>query len=521
MDENLRRRIKQLQEIKAKALKGGGDEKISLQHQKGKLTARERIEFLLDRGSFVEFKLMVGHLEGNPGDGVVSGYGTIDGRIVCIFSQDATVRGGSIGALHGYKMYKSVELALEMGVPVIGLHDSPGARLPKITESKTALGDLMEKSGASIFFPNTQASGVIPQISAIMGSCGGISVYSPALTDFIFMVDKTSHMFITGPRMVKTIIGEEIDAETLGGSKVHCQITGMADRRYASEKDCLASIRDLLGYLPSNANEKPATIEMGDDPERLNEDLQDIVPSSPSKPYDMHKIICSIVDCGQFFEIKPEFAGEMIVGFARLNNRAVGIVANQPIVRAGSLTVDSSDKQARFMRTCDCFNLPIVLLIDTPAYLPGSNQEHKGIIRHGAKVLYALCEATVPRIAVVLRKCYGGGNLGMGVVAGLGTDLLYYWPNVEVGVLGAKASVELYFGKEISESLNPEEVREIRLREFTDKYSNPIREASANWGIDDIIEPRETRRALIRGLKLLATKNREPIYHKRHGNIPM
>ncbi len=522
MEDRTEERIRQLREIKERALKGGGEEKVVLQHQKGKLTARERIDYLLDKGSFVEFNMLLNHLEEAPGDGIVCGYGTIDGRTVCLYSQDATVRGGSIGALHGYKMYKTVEMALRMKVPLIGLHDSPGARLPKIEESKTVLGDLMEKSGASIFYPNTQASGFIPQISAIMGTCAGISVYSPALTDFIFMVDKKSHMFITGPAMVKTVIGEEISYEDLGGAKLHCQITGVADRRYASDKECLDGIKELLSYLPSNCLEDPPYIEMGDNKERLNNELNEIVPASPNKPYDMHKVILSLVDRGRFFEIKPEFAGEIIVGFGRLNNKVVGIVANQPMVRAGSLTVDSSDKQARFIRFCDCFNIPLVLLVDTPAYLPGSDQERKGIIRHGAKVLYALCEATVPRIAVVLRKCYGGGNLGMGVVPGLGTDQVYYWPIVEVGVLGAEASVELYFGKEIRESKNPQEVRRKRLEEFTEKYSNPMREASANWGIDDIIEPKDTRRMLIRTLEFLQTKQRpQKIYPKYHGNIPL
>ena len=514
-------RIKQLREIKENALKGGGEKKIAIQHQKGKLTARERIDYLLDEDSFVEFNMLLNHLEGTPGDGVVSGHGTISGRTVCVYSQDPTIRGGSIGALHGYKMYKTVEQALKIGVPLIGLHDSPGARLPNITESKTALGDMMEKSGGSVFFPNTQASGYIPQISAIMGSCAGISVYSPALNDFIFMVDKQSHMYITGPAMVKTVIGEQISHEDLGGAKVHCQTSGVADGRFSSDKECLDRIKDLLSYLPSNANEKPPVVQMNDDRERLNYDLEDIVPASPYKPYDMHKIIYSLVDSGRFFEIKPEFAGEMIVGFGRLDNYVVGIVANQPMVRAGSLTVDSSDKQTRFMRFCDCFNIPLILLVDTPAYLPGSNQEHKGIIRHGAKVLYALCEATVPRIVVVLRKSYGGGNLGMGVVAGMATDQIYYWPIVEVGVLGAEASVELYFGKEIRKADNPQEVKQQKLKEFREKYSNPMREVSANWGIDDIIEPKETRKVLIKGLKYLFTKERSQRYPKRHGNIPM
>lgn len=521
MEDRTEERIRQLREIKERALKGGGEKRIALQHQKGKLTARERIDYLLDEGSFVEFNMLLNHLENAPGDGLVCGWGTIDGRVVCIYSQDVTIRGGSIGALHGYKMYKTVERALQMMVPLIGLHDSPGARLPKIDESKTVTGDLMEKSGASIFYPNTQASGVIPQIAAIMGSCAGISVYSPALNDFVFMVDRQSQMFITGPAMVKSVIGEEISHEELGGAEVHCQVSGVADERFSDDRECLDAIRELLTYLPLNTNERPPQIDMGDSPNRANEDLLEIIPPSPDVAYDMHDVVFSIVDQGRFFEIKPEFAQEIITGFGRLNNQTVGIIANQPMIRAGSLTVDSSDKQARFIRFCDCFNIPIVLLVDTPAYMPGSTQEHKGIIRHGAKVLYALCEATVPRIAVVFRKCYGGGNLGMGVMPGLATDIVFYWPTVEVGVLGAKASVELYFGKEIRESEDPDKLRKEKIKEYTEKYSNPMREISANWGIDNIIEPKDTRKVLIRGLKLLSTKKRAVLYPKRHGNMPL
>ncbi|MBW2345278.1 MAG: acyl-CoA carboxylase subunit beta [Deltaproteobacteria bacterium] len=514
-------RIDQLKKIKEKALMAGGEAKIARQHEKGKLTARERLEYLLDPGSFVEFNMLLNHRETAPGDGIISGYGTVAGRVVCVYSQDVTVRGGSIGPLHGYKMYKTIDRALEMGVPLVGLLDSPGGRLPKINESETVHGKVMEKAGTSVFYPNTQASGLVPQISGIMGRCAGISVYSAALTDFIFMVDKQSEMFITGPSMVKTVMGEEISFEDLGGAEVHCRLSGVADGRFSSDQECLDNIKELLGYLPANAGEKPPVVNMGDSADRLNEDLEDIVPESPKRPYDMHRVIHSIVDQGRFFEIKPEFAGEIIVGFGRMNNQVVGIVANQPIVRAGCLTVDSSDKQSRFMRFCDCFNIPLILLVDTPAYMPGSAQEHAGIIRHGAKVLYALCEATVPRIVVVLRKCYGGGNLGMGVMPGLGTDLVYYWPTVEVGIMGADASVELYFGNEIRNSENPEELRKERLREFTEDYANPMREISANWGIEDIIEPRETRKVLIQGLRLLSSKRRKKAFPKEHGNIPL
>lgn len=514
-------RIKELRELKAKALKGGGEKKIAMQHEKGKMTARERLDYLLDEGSFVEFQMLLCHLEAGAGDGLVSGYGTIDGRVVCVYSQDPTVKGGSIGGMHGYKMYRTMERALDMGVPLIGLHDSPGARLPDITTSKSAIGEMMDKSGGSVFYPNTQASGYIPQIAAIMGSCAGISVYSPALTDFIFMVDKQSHMFITGPAMVKSVMGEDLSYEELGGAKVHCKVSGVADRRFPSEKELLDGIKDLLSYLPPNMKEKPPIVEMNDEPEREDDDIQKIVPAHPFLPYDMHKIINKILDKGQFYEIKPEYAGEIIVGFGRLNNQTVGIVANQPTVKAGSLTVDSSEKQARFMRFCDSFNIPIILIVDTPAYMPGKEQEHKGIIRHGAKVLYALCEATVPRIVVIVRKSYGGGNLGMGVIPGMGSDMIYYWPIVEVGVLGAAASVELFFGKEIRAAEDPDEMRKQKLKEYTEKYASPMREVSGNWGIDDVIEPKETRKILIKGLKLLETKKKYNKYPKHHGNIPL
>lgn len=521
MDKKVEDRIKQLREVKAAALKGGGEKKIEIQHKKGRMTARERLDYLLDDRSFTEFNMLLGYMDGAPGDGLVSGVGTVNGRKVCVYSQDPTVKGGSIGALHGYKMYRTVERALQMGIPLVGLHDSPGARLPKIKESKTALGDMMEKSGGSIFYPNTQASGVIPQISAILGSCAGISVYSPALTDFIFMVDKTSHMYITGPAMVKTVLGGDISHEELGGAKIHCKISGVADKRFKNEKECLDGIKNLLSYLPSSMSEKPPKVEIMDDSERLTDNIMDIIPSESNRPYDMHKIINRTIDDNSFFEIKPEFAAEIIVGFGRLNNETIGIVANQPMVRAGCLTSNSSDKQARFIRFCDCFNIPVILLVDTPAYMPGAPQERFGIIRHGAKVLYALCEANVPRIAVVLRKSYGGGNLGMGVVSGMGTDLVYYWPTVEVGVLGPTASVELSFGKEIRESSNPEAVRTKKLSEFTEKYSNPMREVSANWGIDDVIEPDETRKILIKGLNFLSSKKRPVRHNKHHGNIPL
>lgn len=522
MEQFAKQRIEQLREAKARAMRGGGEEKLARLHSKGKLGARERIDRLLDPGSFVEFNMLNGHLDQSPGDGVVAGYGTINGRIVCVYSQDPTVKGGSIGAIHGYKMYRTVERALDMQVPFIGLHDSPGARTPRPEEGGGALGAgiVGEKHGGSIFYPITQASGVIPQISAILGNCAGISVYAPALTDFIFMVDGLSHMYITGPRIVKSVIGEENTDEELGGAGMHCTKSGVADLRVESEEICLQKIRDLLDFLPLNNNQAPPQIDYGDQPDRVDDSLVEMVPSDTYMPYDMHNVIRSLVDKGYFYEIKPEFASEIIVGFGRLNCKTVGIIANQPMARAGSLTVDSSVKQARFIRFCDAFNIPIVLLVDTPAYMPGRQQEHTGIIRHGSKVLYALCEATVPRIAVVLRKVYGGGNLGMGVLPGLGTDIVYFWPTVEMGVLGARQSVELFYGKEITNAENPAEYKERKLKEYIEKYANPLYEINNNWYIDDIIEPGETRRALIRGFELLAEKKLTR-RSKRHGNIPL
>ena len=524
MDKFTEDRIKELREKKELAKLAGGKKKLEAQHKKGKMTARERIEYFLDDGSFHEHSVLIGLEDGIPTDGLICGFGTVNGKDVSVYSQDATIRGGSVAVWGGYRMYKTVERALQMGIPFIGLHDSPGARLPKITESKTAIGVMMEKSGGSIFYPNTIGSGVIPQICGMMGSCAGLSVYSPALTDFIFMVDKQSHMYITGPAMVKTVTGEDLSHDELGGAEIHCKKSGVADGRFASDKELLDNLRELLSYLPQNMDEQPPVVDTGDDPNRLVDEVTDIVPSKASRAYDMHKVIEVIVDNGKFFEIKREFAGEMIVAFARLDGKTVGIVANQPMVYAGALTVDGSDKQTRFMRFCDCFNIPVILLIDTPAYMPGSDQEHRGIIRHGAKVLYSLCEMSVPRISLVLRKSYGGGNLGMGTIPGMKTDMIYYWPIAEAGVLGAPASVELHFGKEIREAEDPKAMKKQKMEEYIAQYANPMREASANWSFEDVIEPRDTRKILIRSLKYLSTKtknNTHKVFNKKHGNIPL
>ncbi len=521
MEDFIQDRIRQLREVKEKAKLGGGLAKIEKVHKAGKLTGRERIDKLLDPGSFVEINLLVGHMDGLPGDGLVSGYGTINDRPVCIYSQDTTVKGGSIGKWHGYKMYCTVERALDMRVPMIGLHDSPGARLPKLDEGGGAMGDALEKSGGSIFFPNTQASGVVPQISGILGSCAGISVYSPALTDFIFMIDKTSHMFITGPLMVKSVMSEDLTAEQLGGAEVHCKVSGVADKRFPTEDECFAQIRELLSYLPLNNEEMPPMAEPDNSIPDIDEDLVKLVPSDSKRAYDIRKVIKAIADHGKYFEIKPEYAGEITVGFCRIKGRVVGMIANNPLYMAGSLTVNSSDKQARFIRFCDCFNIPLVLLVDTPAYMPGSAQEHNGIIRHGAKVLYALCEATVPRIGIILRKAYGGGNLGMGIVPQMGTDFVYAWPTVEMGVLGAKQAVELFYGGEIAAAENSEEVRAKRQKEYQDRFANPIYMASFFGQLSDIIEPAETRLTIINALKYLSTKKLSNRISKRHGNIPL
>jgi acetyl-CoA carboxylase carboxyltransferase component len=514
--------IKKLHEAKELAARGGGEQKINKEHEKGKLTARERINLLLDPGSFNEFNMLVKHRVGAPGDGIVTGHGEIDGRTVCVFAHDATVFGGSQGYIHGRKLYKIHEMALDMGVPLIGLNDSPGARVirPELAGSDDPYRVSDEKHAGVVFYINTRCSGVIPQISAILGNCTGGSVYSPALTDFIFMVDGLSHMCITGPRVIKSVTGEDVTLEELGGAKVHSQLTGVADFRVKSEQDCIQGIRKLLSFLPQNSRTYPAIKESSDDPGRFCDTLGEIVPAEATKGYDMHRVIREIVDNGDFLEIKPEFAGEIIIGFARLYGRTVGIIANQPMVRAGCMSVDSSDKQARFIRFCDAFNIPIVLLVDTPGYLPGTSQEHTGIIRHGAKVLYALSESTVPKIAVLIRKVYGGAALGMGILPGFGTDIVFAWPTAEVGAMGAGQAVELFYGEDIQKADNPEVFRAEKVKEYHELYNDTLALASQVTYIQDIIEPGETRRCLIRSLRLIDGKKIEP-YPKRHGNMPV
>jgi acetyl-CoA carboxylase carboxyltransferase component len=514
--------IKKLSEAKAAAALGGGKDKIAREHEKGKLTARERIDQLLDPGSFNEFNMLAKYTIGAPGDGIVTGHGTIEGRRVCVFAHDATVFGGSMGYIHGRKMYRIHEMALDMGVPLIGLHDSPGARVirPELAGSDDPYRVSDEKHAGVVFFINTRCSGAVPQITAILGNCTGGSVYSPALTDFVFMVDGLSHMFITGPRVIKSVTGEEISMAELGGAKVHCQLTGVADFRVKSEPECMQGIRRLLSFLPSNWRERPERKAPGDDPERLAEALSEIVPVESTKGYDMHRVIKELADSGDFLEVKAEFAGEIIVGFARLDGYVVGVIANQPMVRAGCMSVDSSRKQARFIRFCDSFNIPIVLLVDTPGYLPGKAQEHTGIIHHGAKVLYALSEATVPKIAVLMRKVYGGAALGMGILPGFGTDLVFAWPTAEVGAMGAEQAVGLFYTEDIKNAENPEEFRAQKVKEYRELYGNTLALASQVTYVQDVIEPAETRRCLIRSLQLIQSK-KIGTTPKRHGNIPL
>ena len=489
---------------------------------RGKLTARERIDLLLDPDSFSEFNMLIKPRIGASGDGIMTGHGTIDGRVVCVFAHDATVFGGSQGYMHGRKLYKINEMALNMGVPIIGLNDSPGARVirPDLAGSDDPYRVSDEKHAGVVFYINTRCSGAVPQISAMLGNCTGGSVYSPALTDFIFMVDGLSSMFITGPRVIKSVMGEEISMEELGGPNVHCSLSGVADFRVKGEKECMLGIRRLLSFLPSNWRERPERRDTGDDPERNTDALSEIVPEQQTKAYDMHKVIKEIVDNGDFLEVKPEFAGEIIVGFARLDGHTVGIVANQPLVRAGCMSVDSSDKQARFIRFCDAFNIPIVLLVDTPGYLPGKAQEYAGIIRHGAKVLYALSEATVPKVAILIRKVYGGAALGMGILPGFGTDLIFAWPTAQVGPMGAEQAVALFYAKDIKAAEKPEEFRANRIKEYSEQYADPLSLASEATYVQDIIEPAETRKCLIRSLRLIGTKKIETI-PKRHGNMPL
>ena len=511
-------KIAELHHLQADAQLGGGAKRIETQHKKGKLTARERLDLLLDPDSFNELDMFVTHRTSDfgldeqkiPGDGVVTGYGQIDGRLVYVFSQDFTVFGGSLSEAHAEKICKVMDLAMKNGAPVIGLNDSGGAR---IQEGVVSLG-----AYADIFLRNTLASGVVPQISAIMGPCAGGAVYSPAITDFIFMVEETSYMFVTGPNVVKTVTHEDVTFEELGGAKVHNSTSGVAHFACPSEADCIRMIRQLLSYLPSNNMDDPPLITPADTPRRSEDALTSIIPDNPNKPYDMKEIIRHVVDEGEFFEVHAHFAQNIIVGFARLNGRPIGIVAQQPKALAGVLDINASDKAARFVRFCDCFNIPIITFVDVPGFLPGVGQEHNGIIRHGAKLLFAYCEATVPKITVITRKAYGGAYDVMSSKHVRG-DINYAWPTAEIAVMGPDGAVNILFRDEIEKAADPEQRRKQLIAEYTEKFASPYIAASRGY-IDEVIEPRHTRMKLINALEMLKNK-RDSNPPKKHGNIPL
>ncbi|MGD9093482.1 MAG: acyl-CoA carboxylase subunit beta [Anaerolineales bacterium] len=511
-------KIQELRDQKAKGRLGGGPERIKRQHDRGRQTARERIDLLLDSGSFREIDAFVEHRtvdfdldqQRYLGDSVVTGWGTIEGRLVYVFSQDFTVFGGSLGEAHAEKICKIMDMATKNGAPVIGLNDSGGAR---IQEGVVSLGGY-----ADIFLRNTLASGVIPQISVIMGPCAGGAVYSPALTDFIIMVRDSSYMFVTGPEVVKTVTHEEVSFEELGGASVHSETSGVCHLAADSEADALYLIQKLLSYLPQNNMEDPPYVPNGDDPLRMEEALDAIVPDDPGRPYDIKDVIRLIVDSGQFFEIHEAYAQNIVVGFARLGGHSIGIIANQPAVLAGVLDINSSEKAARFVRFCDAFNIPILTFVDVPGFLPGTDQEHGGIIRSGSKLLYAYCEATVPKLTVVTRKAYGGAYDVMSSKHIRG-DINLAWPSAEIAVMGPDGAVNIIFRKELANVEDPVKRKAELVEEYRKKFANPYVSASRGY-IDDVIEPRETRPRLINALEMLSNK-RDSNPPKKHGCIPL
>ncbi len=514
MDE----RIDELREKRREAEQGGGEERIEKQHERGKLTARERIDYFLDDDTFNEFDQLRTHRSHNfgmeekqvPGDGVVTGYGEVNGRKVFVFAHDFTVFGGSLGEVFAQKVTKVMDRAMEVGAPIIGLNDSAGARIQEGVESLAGYAD--------IFHRNQQASGVVPQISAIMGPCAGGAVYSPAITDFIFMVKDTSHMFITGPDVIETVTGEEVSFEELGGATTHTDKSGVAHFAENSEEEALDDIRRLLSYLPQNNVEDPPRFEPWDDPERRDEELKSVVPDEPRKPYDIERVIEGVVDEDSFFEVQEGYAKNLVVGFGRLDGRSVGIVANQPRVNAGTLDIESSEKGSRFVRFCDSFNIPIVTFEDVPGFMPGTDQEHGGIIRHGAKLLYAYSEATVPLLTVITRKAYGGAYDVM-ASKHIGADVNYAWPTSEIAVMGPQGAVNVLYSSELAEADDPDARREELIEEYREQFANPYTAADRGF-VDDVIEPQETRPRLIDDLEMLSSK-RKSQPEKKHGNIPL
>lgn len=512
---SLRKTIQALRERRAVIEKGGGDAAIEKQVEMGKLTARQRILKLVDKDSFHEYDMFVEHGERNfgmdkkvlPGDGVITGTGTIFGKPICIYAQDFTVAGGSLGLMHARKITKIMDHALKMKIPIIGINDSGGARIQEGVGALAGYGE--------IFYRNTISSGVIPQISVILGPCAGGAVYSPALTDFVFVVENISKMFITGPNVIKTVLGEEISMEDLGGARVHAEITGNAHFYALSELECFEQIKTLMSYLPWNNTDRPTALEPKKP--KLKTRLEEIVPHDPKQPYDVRNVIKAITDNSDFYEIQELFAANIVIGFGRMNGQTIGFVANQPMVLAGVLDCDSSDKAARFIRFCDAFNIPIITLEDMPGYLPGVDQEHAGVIRHGAKVLYAYSEATVPKITVILRKAYGGGYIAMNS-RHLGADFIFAYPGAEIAVMGPEGAANIIFRKEIIEAEDQEAMRQEKVKEYIEKFANPYVAASKGY-IDAVIEPKETRNILLHALELSAHKD-DMRPAKKHGIPP-
>jgi acetyl-CoA carboxylase carboxyltransferase component len=511
-------KIDDLRQRKDAARRAGSERSIQRQHDKGKLLARERIDYLLDPGSFHELDMLARHrapddagLEERPyTDGVITGWGTVDGRKVFVFSQDFTVMGGALGEVFAEKLHKVMDLALATGAPMVGLNDGAGARIQEGVVSLDGYG--------GIFYRNVQASGVIPQISVILGPCAGGAVYSPAMTDFIFMVREKSHMFITGPDVVKTVTGEEVSLEELGGAGSHSTKSGVATFVADDEEEVLDRVKDLLSYLPSNNLETTPVASSADDPDRQCLELETILPESANVPYDMKHVIASVVDDGDFMEYHAAWGRSIVCGFARIEGRSIGVVGNQPMMLAGVLDIESSEKAARFVRTCDAFNIPLLTLVDVPGFLPGVDQEYGGIIRHGAKLLYAYCEATVPRIQVITRKAYGGAYVVMDS-KGVGCDISYAWPTAELAVMGPQGAVEIVHRRDLAEASDPETRRRELVADYTDRLANPYLAAERGY-VDDVIEPSETRRKVAAGFRLLETK-REEVPGRKRGNVPL
>ena len=511
-------KIRKLAERRGKILEGGGAKRVAAQHEKGKMTARERIASLLDPGSFVELDAFVEHRCTElgmdevkaPGEGVSIGHGTIEGRQVFVFAQDFTVIGGSLGEAHAKKICKAMDMAMKVGVPCIGIEDSGGARIQEGVDALAGYGD--------IFFRNTLASGVIQQISCIMGPCAGGAVYSPALTDFVFMTQGMGNMFITGPQVIKAVTGEDVSSEALGGATVHAATSGVAHFAYPDEASTIAGIKKLLSYLPQNNVEDPPLVDAGDDPARACEGLAALMPDQPNKHYDIRDVIAQVFDSGDYFEVQPQYAMNMLTCFARLAGRTVGIIANQPKVMAGVLDINASDKAARFIRFCDAFNIPLVTLVDTSGYLPGVSQEHGGVIRHGAKILYAYSEATVPKLTVILRKAYGGAYIAM-CSRHLGADQVFAWPSAEIAVMGPEGAANIIFKREIDEAADPAALRKQKIEDYKAEFANPHKAARRGF-VDGVIEPDHTRARLASALAMLLGK-RESRPSRKHGNMPV